>query len=201
MNDDRLREVNARILAGRTGSGRRGCPPPESLMAVVTRAGSEPERLKITNHVMTCPHCLPEFELLRSLDVAAPEAAPSRRWLALAASIVVLIASGVVLRGVLQPGEPVLRGTAGVQLVLPAEGEVVGPDARLSWRTVRDAVSYQVEILTTAGSVVRIETTRDTTLAIGSLPDGGSYLWQVTADRGSGGTVQSRPGRFRVGSP
>ena len=57
-------------LRAETAPGREGCPAVERLLALVDRSGTEEARLALLDHVMACPHCHAEFELLR----AAPRA-------------------------------------------------------------------------------------------------------------------------------
>jgi hypothetical protein len=51
--------------------GREGCPDVERLLALVERSGSEEARLALLDHVMACPHCHAEFELLRATHRAS----------------------------------------------------------------------------------------------------------------------------------
>ncbi len=97
MTDARLQELYQQMLDAREDADRAHCPAPEDLQALVAREGAEAERLATLDHVMACRSCQREFELLRALRRAAPQ---ERRWrpvtLALAASIVVAVAAGVV---------------------------------------------------------------------------------------------------------
>jgi hypothetical protein len=43
----------------------------ERLLALVERSGSEEARLALLDHVMACPHCHAEFELLRATHRAS----------------------------------------------------------------------------------------------------------------------------------
>jgi hypothetical protein len=55
-------------LRAETTPGREACPEVERLLALVERSGSEEARLALLDHVMACPHCHAEFELLRATD-------------------------------------------------------------------------------------------------------------------------------------
>jgi hypothetical protein len=73
MTERRLRQSYDMMLALRaeTAPGREGCPEVERLLAVVERSGSEAARLGLLDHVMACPHCHAEFELLRAAHRAS----------------------------------------------------------------------------------------------------------------------------------
>jgi hypothetical protein len=53
--------------------GRERCPELDRLLALVERSGSEEGRLAVLDHVMACPHCHAEFELLRAAHRATGE--------------------------------------------------------------------------------------------------------------------------------
>jgi hypothetical protein len=76
MSDERLRQSYDMLLGIRSGGvGDRGsCPPVEELQALVHREQDEERRLLLLDHVMACPFCLPEFELLRTVHRASGEA-------------------------------------------------------------------------------------------------------------------------------
>jgi hypothetical protein len=79
MSDRRLRQSYDRLLAIRAeiGGDRTGCPPVESIRALVRREEDEDTRLALLDHVMSCPFCQPEFELLRAVQRASgPEPGP-----------------------------------------------------------------------------------------------------------------------------
>jgi hypothetical protein len=73
MTEHRLRRSYDMMLALRAEAslGREGCPEVERLLALVERSGSEEARLALLDHVMACPHCHAEFELLRAAHRAS----------------------------------------------------------------------------------------------------------------------------------
>jgi hypothetical protein len=76
MTDRRLRLSYDRLLAIRaeTGGDRTACPDVERLQGLVRREEDEDTRLALLDHVMSCPFCQPEFELLRAvLRASGPE--------------------------------------------------------------------------------------------------------------------------------
>jgi len=72
---ERLRQSYDMMLAIRAeaGIGRDACPEVERLLVLVERSGSEEARLALLDHVMACPHCHAEFELLRATHRATGE--------------------------------------------------------------------------------------------------------------------------------
>ena len=73
MTEAPVRKSYERILAYRAevGADRIGCPPIDELQALIAREGPEPARLARLDHVMGCPFCREEFELLRTVRSAA----------------------------------------------------------------------------------------------------------------------------------
>jgi len=70
---DRLRQSYDMMLAIRAEAalGRETCPDVDRLLGLVERSGSEEARLALLDHVMACPHCHAEFELLRATHRAS----------------------------------------------------------------------------------------------------------------------------------
>ena len=71
----RLRQSYDMMLALRAEAttGRESCPEVERLLGLVERSGAEETRLALLDHVMACPHCHAEFELLRATHRATGE--------------------------------------------------------------------------------------------------------------------------------
>ena len=186
MNDDRVREMYRQVLSRRVPSDRAGCVAPERLMSLVDRTGAEEERLRTLDHVMACPTCREEFEMIRAVSVAERPAAwrPSPA-LAVAATVVLLVGAAYWFRIGGRAEQDVFRGPGdGVTLLTPA-GEVAPADVRrFTWRSAADSVSYLVEVLDADGSQAFAATTRDTTLTLPdsvSLSAGIAYQWWVRA--------------------
>jgi hypothetical protein len=68
LSYDRMLELRAERLPG-----REGCPELERLLDLINRTGGEEGRLALLDHVMGCPHCQAEFELLRAAHRATGE--------------------------------------------------------------------------------------------------------------------------------
>jgi hypothetical protein len=79
MSDERLRDSYDRFLTLRAGAAgnRDACIPIERLAGLVRREEDEASRLTLLDHVMACPFCQAEFEVLRVVARASgSETAP-----------------------------------------------------------------------------------------------------------------------------
>jgi hypothetical protein len=203
MNDEELR----REYRGSKGEAPGLHPEPEELERIVNGGGSEADRLVLLEHVLQCPTCGPELDLLRAASEGARAAqrhTPAARWLALAAAALLVIGFGALtLRSRrIVPGADVMRGrTAAMSLIEPDSGAILGSPIRMTWHAVENATIYRVELLSTSGDLLGAWTTRDTTLAI---PDSahvvarGSYDVWVRATREDRTDVSSPIVRFSV---
>jgi hypothetical protein len=200
MKDEELRGLYRSHLTKGDAGNRTACPPPERLREVLDREGSEEARLATMNHVMACRHCLPEFEMLRSVNEALPGQKPAFRWMAIAAAAVLVIGAALIGRQVIRPGEDVLRDGPTLRLLSPRSGEQLAQPVRLVWNRVPEAVEYQVEVLTTDGAPATTFKTADTTAVLDSLP-AGEFIWQVSAAYTIGEPLRARPSRFSVTKP
>jgi hypothetical protein len=169
MNDDELRREYQRS----TNTMPLGPhPEPDQLASLVSGAMPEAERLALLEHVLRCPTCKPELELLRAANEGA-RAAERRgfptHWMALAAAALILVGIGVLTIRTHRIGVPVdvMRGGhAAVSVIEPEAGATVSAPMRLAWHAVDGAQSYRVELLTTRGDVIAAWSTPDTTLAV-----------------------------------
>lgn len=216
MNDERLGEIYRKALAeGSALSGPRAasCVAPEALLALVRREGSEQSRLATLDHVMACPLCRRELDLLRAVEQAGVQSGarqPRVRWqwqriapIGLAASL--LLALGVVIalnRVGERPDLP--RGAAGgVTLVAPATEIAADEPVTFVWRPVRHANRYVLELLERSGGgkPVLSRETSDTAAVLDPklLQPGAQYEWWVRAVTPAGElTSPLRPVRLRT---
>lgn len=169
MNDDELRREYQR-LASTTALGPH--PEPDELVELMGDAMPEPERLAMLEHVLSCPTCGPELDLLRAAGAgarAAERRVPLSRWMAFAAAALILVGIGALtLRGhrVTVPVDVMRGGHAAVAVIEPVAGTTVAYPVRLAWHATDGAQSYRVELLTRRGDVIAAWSTLDTALVI-----------------------------------
>ena len=169
MNDEELRREYQRSSRG----GPPGThPEPEQLEQIVNGAGSESERLALLEHVLRCPTCGPELDLLRAASEgarAAERRMPATRWLALAAMAILVVGIGALVlrsRGV-TPAAEVMRGhRQTLSLIEPAVGDRLAAPVRIAWHAIGGATSYRVELLSTSGELLAGWNTADTSSTI-----------------------------------
>ena len=204
MNDEELRRAYQRSSKAASPGPH---PEPEQLERIVNGEGSEAERLVLLEHVLCCPTCGPELDLLRTAaegSHAAERRVPATRWLAMAAVAILVIGLGALtLRSRLfTPPQDVMRGHAeAMSLIEPAGGASLALPIDLTWHAVDGATSYRVELLSTAGALLDTWTTRDTTLAItdsAHVGANGSYDVWVRATLKDRTEVSSPIVRFNV---
>lgn len=204
MTDEELRRAYQAAISAHP-AGRQECPAAEAIAGLVEREGQEADRLALLDHVMACPACRRDFELLRSVHAAAPAAS---RWrlqpLALAASVALLVGlGGIGLWSTLGTGQPDIQRSsrAEVELVAPASGAVVNLPVQLAWRPVRETSVYTVELLTDDGRLLQSWVTADTSVVVpdsAATAQSGAYAWWVRARLKDGTERRSRVVRFEV---
>ena len=169
MNDEELRREYRRSGHAAPPGAH---PEPEQLEQIVTGAGSETERLALLEHVLRCPTCGPELDLLRAASEgarAAERRMPATRWLAIAAVAILTVGIGtLVLRGRSSaPAADVMRGhPKALSLVEPEVGDHIAAPVRVTWHAINGATTYRVELLSTNGELLAGWNTPDTTAAI-----------------------------------
>ena len=205
LGDARLRDAYAQAVALRREPSRGACASPDALLAVVRREGREDIRLATLDHVLACPDCGRELELLRSIEraggVATQRAVEGLRWrraasVALAASVLLAITLGPGRTLWDDRGEPVTRGDgAGLVLLAPHWSETVTTASPLTfvWHAVPGAERYALELLTTEGAVALKRETADTTLTVAPQHGlgAGEYRWWVSAQTDDGASLRS----------
>ena len=219
MTDQRLRELYQHAIDARVPGTRVDCPPPERLLALARREGSEEDRLRTLDHVMSCGECMRELELLRVIEKAGARSdgsgAAVRRtsfaWrralpLALAASLVLAVGITLRQRATDVAGDEQSRGG-------PSAMEVHGPmtisaapgdSLVLAWHPVPAASRYLVEVLDDARRAVITQSSRDTVVVLRdlrALTPGREYLWWVRTDDAVSGQARSALGRLRITTP
>ena len=210
MNEERLREVYAGVMASRGAAGRSaGCPSPEAVLALVRREGGEGSRLATLDHVMSCAECRSEFDLLRSVELAGAElgaaARPgTRRWMApaaLAASLLLALVLGRLALPTAPDGDVVRSGpdAGGVTLLAPPQEAPAGSPMLFAWHPIPGAAGYRLEVLTREGDVALEAETSDTAITLQStagLPPGDYRWWVGATSRGRDARSTLRPLRL-----
>jgi hypothetical protein len=203
MTDEELQKAYAELMSNASRPAREHCPPVEALSAVVNREGDEARRLEVLDHVMSCPACKADFEILRATDAGVPR--PARRTvpLVLAASVILALAGGLVWTN-WRRGEEITRSDTPVMLASPV-GEIdPSTPLRLAWRPVPHAASYHPEILQNDATVAWSATTTDTAITVPDalrLETGVSYSWWVRVELDTGVELTSEVRRFQFTRP
>jgi hypothetical protein len=201
VSDERLRELYATAVRGRTARPGGEHPAPEAIAALVRREGAEEARLATLDHVMSCAECRRDFDLLSAVERAGLEsgaagrAGARRSWFmpaALAASLLIAIGLG---RTLTRPADDITRGGGGsaIALLQPAAAAVAGDSLIFAWRPVPGASRYELELLDAGGSVAASAQITDTTAspaAVRALPPG-EYHWWVRAATSDGQPLRS----------
>ena len=203
MNDDALRRAYAELLKDTTRTGRGGCPAVDALAAVVDRKGDEEGRLAVLDHVMSCLPCRRDFEILRA--VGAPEPAPARRRipLALAASILLLLAATLVWNNARV--NPAITRSGEPGIVLLTSGTLSSAPVQLTWRRASGVTApYAIEVLGPDATVLCSGTTTDTMIALPDtvpLSPGVGYRWWVRTNLAGGEEIKSNFREFQLKAP
>jgi hypothetical protein len=164
------------------------CVSPEAMLALLQREGAESERLATLEHVMSCPACHREYQWLTAVDQAAVQAGGAavqrRTWwrgapLALAASLIAVVGAGLLVRAPWRGSEPVRGENGDLVLVGPARNATVTGTPTFTWHPIPDASAYVLEIQGVGGTVVRSDTTADTTLTLPAPLPPAAYRWWV----------------------
>jgi hypothetical protein len=201
VSDERLRALYASAVASGTARVAGEHPAPDTIAALARREGSEEARLATLDHVMACPECRRDFDLLRAVERAGVESGAAgsfvarRSWLmpaALAASVLLAVGIG---RTVLGPSaEETTRGEVdAIVLMQPDREAVAGDSLTFTWHAVPGATRYELELLDAGGAVAATAATSDTSAAppaARALPPG-DYGWWVRTTTSDARAVRS----------
>jgi hypothetical protein len=206
VNDQQLRAIYGDVMTSRARPRPSACPEPEAILALVRREGPEEVRLATLDHVMSCADCRSEFDLLRSIELAGPDAGavarPRRRWmapLALAASVLLAVVIGrYALPGA--PDRDVVRsgGKDRLTLLAPPTEATTGSPILFVWHPIEGADRYRLEVMNPGGEVVLEAETADTAIVLQSAADlePGEYQWWVGATAPADARSALRPLRL-----
>ena len=211
MNHHALRDAYERWLQ-KAGSRPGSLEVPlERLDALVGREGSEADRLRTLDVVMSSAEGRREFEVAWAASRAAAEYGKTKRpsimraWgLAAAALLLVSAGAGTAWVRSRSPGSTaeLLRGVESpLPLVAPRDNAVPQRGVRFVWGGVATAQEYTLVVVDTAGHEVFARTTRDTSALLAdsiTLTAGAQYLWWVQAAMPDGSTVSAVTERIRI---
>jgi hypothetical protein len=226
MSDDKLRAAYNTYVNHNAPRDRSGCPTPEQLQALAESGqGGSSTNLKMLDHVFSCAFCRADFALLRAVQTgvqtdvqsssrteqaAGTKTETRRRWftgprIAIAASL--LFAIGIGSESLRRARSPELRGSptdaSDVVIVSPPANATTSPDAPFVWRKVAGAVSYELQLLDSAGGVITSQVTSDTVYTPNSderarIAALSKLDWFVSARRSDGNERRSAITRVRV---
>jgi hypothetical protein len=194
MNDERLRDAYERGLPGHDGSPALDDVAAERLRRLVEREGSEEERLRTLDSMLSSAEGRRELEIAWAAARAARPSRPTWRRYSVAAAVLVSVGlAGVWWRLESAQEIDVLRGgESPITLVAPLGSVSSASPARFVWRAIARAERYTLVLVDTAGTELYASETRDTAVALPDsvrLEPGRAYLWWVQARRTDQSTV------------
>ncbi len=206
MTDEELRDRYQEALSNQRQATREGCPDPETLRQVLERELPEPDRLGHLDHIMSCPDCVRDFELLRSVAIGVPRPHRGIRhhpWLAVAATVVAVVGAGWwwTSRIAESSGSDIFRGTGSGWQIAPEDGAALTLPVTFVWHGVPDAGRYTLELIDGTGMVAARMETADTTILVtagATAWSPGDYNWWVIAHLSGGRQVRGTPLRLRL---
>jgi hypothetical protein len=204
-------EIGALLAEGsrRLPRAERGCPDSEVLGELALDQLPVERREVLVAHLESCPDCAFEFsvacqarDLVAAPAVRAARVSPARRWLKMAAALV-LVAGGLMIYRLSQPRPATLRGATGASwAVTPVDGARLAAAPReLAWPEVAGARGYEVELFDAA--FTRLARSGELASSRYELPGGvelrrgGVYFWRVTV-RGPSAEPSARQFSFRL---
>jgi hypothetical protein len=203
MDDTRLRSAYRHLMEGASSTTEALDIAPEVLQQLADGTYAGADRDALLERALSHDQTARELSFLldvRAASVDRPVAQSWRRW-AMAATLLVVVISGVRLLGGGSNDEPMRSPNAAVTIVEPGAEGVIEASTRFTWRAVTGATRYDVEVLRADGSLLASATTPDTsaTLAFAApLTPGVRVSWWVTATLADGTTRRSAPTSLRT---
>ena len=239
MNLDRS-DLPAALQSGQPGERTPFCPDASTLAACYDGTLPRAEQDRLAQHLAGCAHCRAQLGMLARLaedgqaaivpgDILArakqlPAGAPGmrRRWPAVAAAAVAVLAVGLVLTAGRHPDRGPVAGDPAApngdtpsrqlrtlepsalrpEILSPSEGGELGPGAYEFRRTPVDgAVQYELLLVDDSGNPVlteRLDVTSFQPQGSPALEPGARYFVRVTAYLADGRTAGSRHIAFSI---
>jgi hypothetical protein len=210
VNEHSLRDAYDQALRSRDTVEQSASLPLDRLESLVSREGTEAERLRTLDVAMSSAEGRREFEVAWAAARAArvPKQRFSvPRWTAAAAAVVLSVSLGVLWQGrpPVAAVTETLRGAASpIELISPRGNQVRASGTRFAWHRVSTAGEYTVVIVDRAGNEVFATNTADTLV---QLPDSivlqpdTEYLWWVQAQMSDGSQLSAVTETIRVAKP
>lgn len=176
---------------------------PEVLQELADGRYGGADREALLDRALSHDHTARELAFLldlRGASVARPAAARWGRW-AMAATLLIVVVSGIRWLGKGSDDDPMRSANAAVSVVQPGAAAIVDTSTTFVWRAVAAAARYDVEVVRADGSLLASATTSDTsaTLAFTTpLLPGERLSWWVTATLSDGTTLRSAPVGLRT---
>jgi hypothetical protein len=200
VNEHSMRDAYDQALRSRDTAIPSAELPLDRLEALVSREGSEAERLRALDVAMSSAEGRREFEIAWAAARAAR--APKKRFsvprfAATAAALVFSVSLGLLWqeRAQVAPVTETLRGAESpIKLISPRGGQVRASGERFAWHRVTAAREYTLVIVDRAGNEVFASSTTDTAI---QLPDSivlrtnSEYLWWVQAQMTDGSQLSA----------
>jgi len=203
MNDERLREAYERGLPTSDNARTLDDVQAERLRRLVEREGSEDERLRTLDMMLSTAEGRRELEIAWAAARAARPRRISWQRFAVAASLAVVVGSSALVVAHRRAGDVEIArgGDSPITLVAPV-GVVPPPRAtHFAWRAIARAERYQLVVVDTTGAELYATDTRDTALVLPDsvrLVSGRTYLWWVQATLADHSTVTAVTQRLVV---
>lgn len=176
---------------------------PEILQQLADGSYAGADRDALLERALSHDHTARELALLldlRAANVGRPAAQSWHRW-AMAATLLIVVASGIRWLGGGSSDDPLRSPEAAGAVVEPVADAVIDASTRFTWRAVAGATRYDVEVLRADGSLLASATTPDTsvTLAFAApLTPGERLSWWVMATLADGTARRSAPASVRA---
>ena len=173
MNDEELMRAWA---AHKSAPPEPGTTPPslEEMQRLVEDDLPSSEREALLDRALADPTSARELALLYAVAAARPAEPAHKRFrvagawgLAVAAALLLVVMP--LVRRTAPPADTLYRGQgSNITLVAPQKDGALAPHERITWRAMRDAERYTVELIASNGDAVAMLTTKDTSI---TLPD------------------------------
>ena len=207
MTIDRLRALYRLILARQRPPSAIGRLAIGRILALAERQGGIADRLRTLDTVMADREYMVELEILRAAIGTRRRFGHRLEWtlgnvgLAIAATLLLSVGLTAIARTwSTRPDAPRGGNSVVVQLVTPTE-RVDARTIMFTWKPVRGAQDYEIEVLDADGLSTFVSTVRGTSVRLPTsvrLLPGAEYRWWVVARRADGSRVGAVPRRLRV---